>query len=854
MATALYDRGEPIPECVKSAETHAPHTLEPLEYVDNRLSQTIFRAIELSKGSGGEEKGVEIFLGSANDLTDYYGAKGYYVHSKLGTDSSNWFFIVVHESDPSLFKVVINRIANKSRFTQVLLQLKYGGVDLDDIAVRGTIAQAKGSVRRTLETKFKRGSMKPHTVFIGARMQVVVQLAKFFFPREMASVSSEKQGPLAEELLSRYNYKLESIDGVITFSYIDAPMDEGKGGIIALRMPNGDLAYDAMSTLLDAGAKNVIMVGVGGALDQKEGKIGSYHKITQSSYEGETVSVSEDAIMPLMTENVDLKTKRRNVTVDTPLQETEEWKLEAEQSASSVDVETYHILRAFHDFSESRKKSSSKEEESEEPVRVIPGLFISDIVGVQSLNEKIDDTAALEHLPELMFSTLGHLGFAPEKGAVSENPYIKDLERIIQKYRAIIEENKSFFALAFNGNSAEERLKCAQELHELRQKFACKIFIDVIRPQIEELLAKHKEKKFDEIVTVYGFNRLFTRKISSAGTDIDFMLIVDTKNTELIREIRRFINLQVNPLVKSMGLEMEAADYLMTSKKAYKAGLKTTRNALFTLANLPKENRIFLTGSKTVFKDLFHLDNEELATHFTELLFKHDPREMIDDYPAFCLDSRMGFVSKHLVREKILKRLIEEGETFRITIGEHLTRLACLELYIGKKPYKGKETLQTIMGRVSLAVDRQERSEPFSIKFGINRFADMYYSAALEGIKEIASIVSRDDIEVLEKLGVVLSNVICRMNSEESPALHLHKNYSNLTLDHLENMNSEDKLIIIELLKYFDITISNSPQFAEECYDGLWLLADQLDKKAKMVEKILYSQANALVMEQEKKD
>lgn len=782
------------------------------------------------------------------------------MHSRLGTDSSNWFFIVVHESDPRLFKVVINRIANKSRFTQVLLQLKYGGVDLDDIAVRGTIAQAKGSVRRTLETKFKRGSMKPHTVFIGARMQVVVQLAKFFFPREMASVPSEKQGPLAEELLSRYNYKLESIDGVITFSYIDAPMDEGKGGIIALRMPNGDLAYDAMSTLLDAGVKNVIMVGVGGALDQKEGKIGSYHKITQSSYEGETVSVSEGAIMPLMTENVDLKTERRNVTVDTPLQETEEWKLEAEQSASSVDVETYHILHAFHDFSESRKKSSSKEKEIEEdesgfePVRVIPGLFISDIVGVQSLNEKIDDTAALEHLPELIFSTLGHLGFAPEKEAVSENPYVKDLERIIQKYRAIIEENKSFFELAFNGISAEERLKCAQALHELRQKFAHEIFISVIRPQIEELLVKHKEKKFDEIVTVYGFNRLFTRKNSSAGTDIDFMLIVDTKNTELIREIRRFINLQVNPLVKSMGIEMEAADYLMTSKKAYMAGLKTTRNALFTLANLPKENRLFLTGSNAIFKELFHLDNEELATHFTELLFKHSPREMIEDYPAFCLDSRMCFVSKHLVREKILKHLVKEGETFRITIGEHLTRLACLELYIGKKPYKGKETLQTIMGRVSLGVDRKERSEPFSIKFGINRFADMYYSAGLEGIKEIASIVSRDDIEVLEKLGVVLSNVICRMNTEESPALHLHKNYSNLTLAHLENMNSEDKLIIIELLKYFDVKVSNGPGFAEKCYDSLWLLADQLDKKAKKVEKVLYSQAKALVMEQENKE
>ncbi|MCC5832895.1 MAG: hypothetical protein JJU12_07630 [Chlamydiales bacterium] len=838
----LYDRGEVIPESLKTLVPvdKGIHTLDPLEYVGNRLSQTIFKAIEVAKSVDEKEKGVEIFLGSASDLTDYYKTKGYYVHSRLGTDSSNWFSLLVDQSNPKRFKAVISRVANKSRFYQVLHQLKYGGVDLEDVAVRGSLANAMGSIRRSLESKFKKSSMKPHTVYIGARMQVVVQLAHYYFPQEMATVAPEKQGPLAEELLSRYDYKQESIDGVITYSHINAPRKEGRGGIIALRMPNGDLAYEAMRALLNAGAENVVMVGAGGALNKDEGGVGSFHFITESSYEGKQVSIKRESIMPIQVEEIDWKNPKRNVTVDTPLQETIEWKKQAEKEASSVDVETYHILRAL--------------DEHKQPIQIVPGLFISDVVGVESLNEKIDDSAALQHLPQLIYSTLDYLGFSPEKEQVFANPHIKNLQSIINRHVEIVKKSKAQVDLALNGDSVEIRLEYSRKLHEVRQQFADKVFLEVVRPQIEELLLHYKEKEFDEIVTIYGFNRLFTQDISSVDTDVDFMLIINTNKGELIREIRRFINLQINPLVKSVGIEMEVADFLVNSKKSYLAGLNTTRSALLTLANLPKQNRRLITGSGALFADLFHFTNEQLAMHFVQLMLKRFPQESFKDYPEFCLDSRMTFVSGYILREKILKVLKKEGETFRIALIDHMVRLACLELNIGKNPYKGRETLQTIMSRASLSEDRKDRSEPLSIELGINRFADIYDSAFLGGIEEITSIIKEKEINYLKELGVTLSNIIYRMKTDGSAAFHLHKKDSGLTLEHLKKMNRADRLIIIRMLEHFKLDVPNGSDFAEKCYDALWKLADLLDGKGKEIENRLYKRAKELLIDVSKRD
>ncbi|MFC0139594.1 hypothetical protein ACFFJN_05650 [Erwinia mallotivora] len=80
-----------------------------------------------------------------------------------------------------------------------------------------------------------------------------------------------------------------------------------------------------------------------------------------------------------------------NVTVDSPLQETQRW-LEDNKDTGNVDVETAHILRALT--------------EARSNVKVLPGLFVSDVVGEHPLEGKISTADAYQKLPEFVTAAL----------------------------------------------------------------------------------------------------------------------------------------------------------------------------------------------------------------------------------------------------------------------------------------------------------------------------------------------------------------------------------------------------------------------------------------------------------------
>ncbi|MBX3719651.1 MAG: hypothetical protein KF898_08395 [Parachlamydiales bacterium] len=385
---------------------------------------------------------------------------------------------------------------------------------------------------------------------------------------------------------------------------------------------------------------------------------------------------------------------------------------------------------------------------------------------------------------------------------------------------------------SFVGSSAHERLEGMKTMTALRHEFAFDLFNYTLRPQIEALMRLHgDERNFDEAVCIYGFNRLFTREYASAGTDIDFMLVIDTQDAELIQEIRNFVKEAVKPKLKNVGMDMETADYLMLGLNTYTAKLDDTRKSLFTLANMfnplkPKANVELITGSEPILRSsVFSFTDKQLAEHFGNLVAKMYPMQ-----PEDLVQYKEGLVQK----------LAENGAPFRIQMIDHLQRMANSELYIGRKPYDNKKTIQTELSKADLADKIAARTAKFSIKFSLNRIADLFASTTLQ-----SETLTPERLKRIENLALVLSNIVCWIDTPEgTPALTLQQTYSDISLDQIRKMSLTDRHIVSEILASLGQIIDPfSENFAEECYDNLWALGKSLYAEAQTLEHQIFFDA-----------
>lgn len=376
----------------------------------------------------------------------------------------------------------------------------------------------------------------------------------------------------------------------------------------------------------------------------------------------------------------------------------------------------------------------------------------------------------------------------------------------------------------FDGARVDSRVDGSQRFMRMRRDAGREMFIQAARPKIEALLRKHGEMRpFDQVVSIFGFNRLFMRELGSAGTDVDFFMLVDTKNDNLMRDIHSLMKGEVAPALARMGIDMETADYLMIRMDKYEEKLSETHKSLFTLANT--DNVDFITGSRELVTKAFTLSNDQLASHFVALLEKngHIPETEVAG-----------------IKRRVLDKLSGSPEARRDIISL-LRKMASSELYIGKTPYKRKKTIQTELKKVS-PESRRTRTAEISIKFNFNRIADMYMTTSVDPRR---TVLSGQQIQALEVLSMTLSNVKCRIDDEKThPLLKVQENYSSLSLEDLRKFPMSDRQVVAELLIPFDIHINPlSESFAEESYDALWALSDRMGNVAVKLEEGIYQQA-----------
>lgn len=398
---------------------------------------------------------------------------------------------------------------------------------------------------------------------------------------------------------------------------------------------------------------------------------------------------------------------------------------------------------------------------------------------------------------------------------------------VLNRYLKKIHLKNKEIVQSFDGVSLSGRHDGMQTLMQIRKEMAIELFQTVVRPQVEALMRQHGDhRSFEEAATVFGFNRLFTREIASAGTDIDFMLAIDTKDEQLIKEIQFFIKEIVRPKMRHMGVDMEAADYLMGNLDTYLPKLDITRKSLFTLANV--NNIHFIAGSKKITEQMFSFTDKQLVEHFGNLINNIHPILKLSEF-----------------KENLLSQLIKQGPSFRQELIRHLRKMANSELYIGKKPYDNKKTVQTVFAKDGLKDKIKKRTEKFSIKYCLNRIVDIHAAAK---ISPSGDILTQQRLQTIEQLALVLSNIACRLDTPESthPALRLQEGYSDISLEQMSKMTSEDRKLVAELLNALGVIVHpESTRFAEALYDSLWVIGEILCKGAQQLEEEIADTAYA---------
>ena len=414
-----FSKERSIPKDIKNFDSRNSYMIPIFQYLDVRLSKTIRYMISKVNEYG---RNTEIFIGSKNQMLLFYKNFGYELIAHLNTNSSLQYYFFSNEEDSKLNKVVIIGIGNEAKLNHLLLLLKLGGVDLNKVIIRGSVQDSINENQQKLNYIIEDLPEKIDTVFMGNRSLILVEFAKKQYPKEMSIALNENEAELiAEKLLKeKHNLKTYEIgEGVYKFSYFEIKIVTKKFGIIGFRMPNGSLSCIATEVLIKKGVNHFIMLGAGGSLSSLS-QIGSYQLIKSTSYNNDIIHLSDLPIknMKISLSEIPLFENGKNVTVDSPLLETANWLTKVKNNKfTSTDVETYHIIKGIKNCKNIGKK-----------VEVLPGIFISDVVGECPLIEKIKSRNTWIHLPELLKNCFEYIEKQIEESLILGDSYCNNLD------------------------------------------------------------------------------------------------------------------------------------------------------------------------------------------------------------------------------------------------------------------------------------------------------------------------------------------------------------------------------------------------------------------------------------------
>lgn len=356
------------------------HTLEVAAYLKNRLSSTLIEFIQ----KGSQENQIEFYLDLEERLIPHYNATGYKKLGAISSPNSTKFFLFYNEETNSK-KIVVAGIHSISRLNHQILQFHYSGLNVEEISVIGDLDNKVQKNSLEIDNALEKlPACKKRVLFIGSRRSVMDAIGRKISDFTVPAIKEAGRSLLSPEKISA---------GGADFDVVNLRLNGEDIQIIALHIPNGDAAYHVTKVFLKHGFQHVVMCGAGGRLGG-DAKVGDYMSIESATYGDSQLNLNSDIILlPQKFIHLNLNSKM-NVTVNSPLDEDMNW-LSKNEKKGCVDVETYHIFQALIEGSQIGKGFT-----------VTPGMFVSDVIGLEPLSEKLSGSNAGKNMEQFVLRCL----------------------------------------------------------------------------------------------------------------------------------------------------------------------------------------------------------------------------------------------------------------------------------------------------------------------------------------------------------------------------------------------------------------------------------------------------------------
>lgn len=328
---------------------------------------------------------IEVCLGNEEEFKRIVAAKypDYRFKAELTSVSSFHFFVYSRKDDPRAIKIFVQNITSPARLTHFAYILKHIGINLDTLTMIGSFEEIYKKERKALEDWSLQWKQQPQVLFIGTSILPYIK-------KRTDVIETPNNTTLCRGCYLNINGPDQKSITALSFS-----------------MPNGELSGVLTQFCLEKGVETVIMLGAGGAVKSEDftPHISDYISFSSSYIDDQILTIPQKNLHPLidvlLQDFAFYNKTTAHQTVSSPLLEDEAWLKDVKsKNVYLVDVETAHILKKFILHIERNPK-----------IKILPGLFISDIVNSEEekLEEKISSKNAFAQTPQLITRLLERL-------------------------------------------------------------------------------------------------------------------------------------------------------------------------------------------------------------------------------------------------------------------------------------------------------------------------------------------------------------------------------------------------------------------------------------------------------------
>ena len=298
------------------------------------------------------------------EMVAYYRSAGSILIFEFTIPSSATYYLA--EDRNGHFFVIMAGLVSRENIIAQLLTLKLAQIPLKKIEIIGDISHFRTLVQQDME-------MLIHTL---PNLQVgnhILIVAGCGLEEKVSKI-------IMHEFKDLIGTTRAFKGNIISLCYtpLTAPLNN-IDGFISLNLNYGEIMEAIVSLLLEsAGCKYIFTGGAGGYIPRgQEGRpaIGSRLMIRQSmNPRGELAKIESKNLLC----TIDQKLSDLHLQIPSIFLETYDWLEKAKQYGTSIDVETFYIIRAIQNYN--AKKPDA-------PVKANCGYFVSDYVGEEPLRE-----------------------------------------------------------------------------------------------------------------------------------------------------------------------------------------------------------------------------------------------------------------------------------------------------------------------------------------------------------------------------------------------------------------------------------------------------------------------------------